>query len=103
MNDINKKEIEQTFKVLTQIVPVKVNPFFRHKILQEIAKEATLKQPLFSWLMPQLQLATLSLVLCLNIGAIFYVFSNSNETGTPTINIFAKEYALQTNASSILN
>ena len=46
MNDINKKEIEQTFKVLTQIVPVKVNPFFRHKILQEIAKEATLKLPI---------------------------------------------------------
>jgi hypothetical protein len=51
--------------------------------------------------MPQFQLATLSLILCLNIGTIFYAFSSSKET--TDLNIFAKEYALQTNTNSILN
>tara|TARA_B110000091_G_scaffold214451_1_gene268004 strand:+ start:3845 stop:4150 length:306 start_codon:yes stop_codon:yes gene_type:complete len=101
MNKISKNEIEQTFKVLTQIVPVKVNPFFKHKVLQEIAKEAPVKQPLSSWLKPQFQLAMLSLVLCLNVGTIFYAFSNSKET--TDLNTFAKEYALQTSTNSILN
>lgn len=101
MNETNKNKIEHTFKVLTQIDPVKVSPFFRHKVLQEIAKEAPVKQPLFSWLMPQFQLATLSLILCLNIGTIFYAFSSSKET--TDLNIFAKEYALQTSTNSILN
>jgi hypothetical protein len=101
MNEINKNKIAQTFKVLSQIAPVKVSPFFKNKVLQEIEQEAPLKQPLFSWLLPQFQLATLSLVLLLNIGTIFYVFSSSTET--TDLNSFAQEYELQATTNSILN
>ncbi|MDA9339436.1 hypothetical protein N9Q68_00535 [Polaribacter sp.] len=100
---MSKNEIEQTFSVLNQIAPVKVSSFFKHKVLKEIEQEVPVRLPLFSWLMPQFQLATLSLVLLLNIGTIFYVFSSSKETGTTTINTFAQEYALQTSTNSILN
>jgi hypothetical protein len=96
-------EIEKTFNAIENIERVEVNHFFKHKVLQRIAKEQEEKQLLFSWLTPQFQLATLSVILLLNVGAIFYAFSNTNNTVTTDLDTFAQEYSLQSSSSSILN
>jgi hypothetical protein len=103
MNAILKKEIEKTFDVLTQLESVELNPFFKHKVLQQTVKELEVNQPFFSWFMPQYQLAILSIVLLLNVGTIFYAFSNASDTDITDINTFAKEYSLQSSTNSILN
>lgn len=101
MNEISKHKTTQTLELLTQIAPVKVSPFFKHKLMQEFIKEVPQKPLSFYWLTPQFQWATLGLVLVLNIGTIFYAFSGSKEA--TAIALFAQEYALQTSSNSILN
>ncbi|MCL7764659.1 hypothetical protein MPF19_14640 [Polaribacter sp. Z014] len=105
----NKKyinqQVEDTFKSLDAIEKVDVNHFFKHKILQKLDAEKVEKQSVFSWFTPQLQLATLSVVLLLNLGTIFYAFNNSDKSASSSsgIEAFAKEYSLQSDSSSILN
>ena len=101
MNEISKHKTAQTLELLSQIAPVKVSPFFKHRVVQEFTKEAPQKQLFYSWLTPQFQWATLGLVLVLNIGTIFYAFSGSKEA--TAIDLFAQEFALQTSSNSILN
>jgi len=102
--DINQ-QVDDTFKSLDSINKVEVNHFFKHKVLQKIQAEKEEKQVVFSWFTPQLQLATLSVVLLLNISTIFYAFNNSTQsTGSSSdIKTFAQEYSLQSDSSSILN
>ena len=102
--DIHKK-VEETFKVLDTIDKVEVNHFFKHKVLQKIQAEKVEKKPVFSWFTPQLQLATLGVVLLLNIGTIFYAFNSSSQSTSSASDIktFAQEYSLQSDSSSILN
>ena len=102
--DINQ-QVDDTFKSLEAIKKVEVNHFFKHKVLQKIQAEKEVKQPVFSWFTPQLQLATLSVVLLLNIGTIFYAFNNSSQSTSSASDIktFAQEYSLQSDSSSILN
>ena len=99
------QQVEDTFKVLDSIEKVEVNHFFKHKLLQKINAEKEEKQAVFSWFTPQLQLATLSVILLLNFGTIFYAFHNSVESTSSTSDIeaFAQEYSLQSDSSSILN
>ncbi|AUC22965.1 MULTISPECIES: hypothetical protein [Polaribacter] len=99
------QEVEDTFKVLNTIEKVEVNHFFKHKVLQKLNAEKEEKKPIFAWFTPQLQLATLSIVLLLNFGTIFYAFNNSGESDSSTsdIEVFAQEYSLQSDSSSILN
>ena len=103
----SKEQIEQnvanTFKVLDAIEEVKVNHFFKHKVLQQLENVKEEKPKALSWFTPQLQLATLSVVLLLNVSTFIYVYSYQNETSNVTIENFAKEYALQTETNSILN
>jgi hypothetical protein len=99
------QQVEDTFKVIDAIKDVEVNHFFKHKVLQKLNAEKEEKKSIFSWLTPQLQLATLCVVLLLNAGTLFYVFTNStNNTVTSTsLETFAQEYSLQSDNNSILN
>lgn len=95
------QQVEGTFKVLDTIEKVDVNHFFKHKVLQKL-QEKEEKNTTFSWFSPQLQLATLSLVVVLNVSAILYAFSTNNNTDT-SLEAFAQEYSLYTETNSILN
>jgi hypothetical protein len=97
------KQIADSFKVLDEIDRVEVNHFFKHKVLQKIKAEKTINKPVFSWFTPQIQLATLGLILLLNVSAIFYAYSSTEVSVGSDINTFAEEYSLKTNSNSILN
>ncbi|WP_405607463.1 hypothetical protein [Polaribacter sp. Asnod1-A03] len=99
------KQVEDTFKVLDAIEKVEVNHFFEHKVLQRLNTEKEKKKSVFFWFTPQLQLATLCVVLLLNFGTIFYVFNNTTNSSNSISDIeaFAQEYSLQTSSTSILN
>jgi hypothetical protein len=97
------KAVEDTFKVLDSIEEVKVNHFFKHKVLQQIENQKVENTSIFRWFTPQLQLATLSVILLLNLGALFYSYSKNNTSNTSNLESFAKEYALQSETNSILN
>jgi hypothetical protein len=98
------QQVKDTFKVLDTIKEVEVNHFFKHKVLQKLNAEKKERQYVFSWFTPQLQLATLSVLLLLNFGTIFYMFNKSvdNSNGTSNIEAFAQEYSLQSKSNSIL-
>lgn len=97
------QKVEDTFKVLENIDKVEVNHFFKHKVLQKLNAEKEEKKVVFSWFTPQLQLAMLAVVLLLNVGTIFYAFSNSEGSTTYTIETFSQEYSLQLSSNSLLN
>ena len=99
------QQVKDTFKVLESIDKVEVNHFFKHKVLQKLNEEKEEKKSILSWFTPQLQLATLSVVLLLNLGTIFYAYNSSAKDlkTTSDIEAFAQEYSLQSNSSSILN
>ncbi|MFT4575841.1 MAG: hypothetical protein ACI9SI_000753 [Polaribacter sp.] len=99
------QQVDDTLGVLNTIEKVDVPPFFRHKVLQKLKAEREVKQSVFNWFTPQLQYATLCVVLLLNFGTIFYAFNTSQKTGTTSsgIELFAQEYSLQSESNSILN
>lgn len=97
------QQVEDTFKVLDTIEKVEVNHFFKHKVLQKMNAEKEVKQTFFSWFTPQLQLATLSIILLVNCATVFYVFSDTETSSSSTIEEFAQEYSLQSDNNSILN
>lgn len=99
---INSK-VEDTFKVLDTIEEVKVNHFFKHKVLQQLENQKEEKSTVLGWFTPQLQLATLGLVLLLNVSTIFYAFSSQEKNTEVNLESFAQEYALQSKTTSILN
>lgn len=103
--EVINQQVEDTFKVLDSIEEVKVNHFFKHKFLQQINVEKAEKKSVFYWFTPQLQLATLCILLLLNFGTIFYLFNNSvdNTNTVYGIDAFAQEYSLQSENNSILN
>mgnify|MGYP003683711645 CR=1 FL=1 len=96
-------EVEDTFKVLDTIEEVKVNHFFKHKVLQQLENQKEEKSKVLGWFSPQLQLATLGLILLMNVSALFYVFSNQDISTDSSLENFAQEYALQSETSLILN
>lgn len=96
-------EVENTFKVLDTIEEVKVNHFFKHKVLQQLDNQKEEKTKILRWFSPQLQLATLGLILLLNLSALFYTFSNQDLNSDNSLENFAQEYALQSETNSILN
>lgn len=98
-----QQQVEDTFKVLDTIDKVKVNPYFKHTVLQKLNAEKEENNTVFSWFTPQLQLATLSVMLLLNFGTLFYVYNNSANNASSDIETFAQEYSLQSVSTSILN
>lgn len=97
------QNIEDTFKVLDSIEEVKVNHFFKHKVLQQLENQAEVKPTAFSWFTPKLQLAALSLVLLMNLSTLFYAYSINDASSSTRLENFAQEYALQSETNSILN
>ena len=98
-----EESIVETFKVLETIEEVKVNHFFKHKVLQQLENQVEKKTNVFGWFTPQLQLAALSLVLLLNVSTIFYAFSSQEQTSENSLENFAQEYSLNSETISILN
>lgn len=98
-----QQQVEDTFNMLNTIKKVEVNHFFKHKVMQKIKEQKQEEKSIFSWFTPQLQLASLSVLLLLNVATIFYAFSNSEASSSSSIEEFAQEYALQSNSNSILN
>jgi hypothetical protein len=97
------KKIEDTFKVLDTIEAVKVSHFFKHKVLQQIENQQEEKSKFFGWFSPQLQLATLGLVLLMNVSAVFYAYSSEEQNSEISIEAFAEQYSLQTETNFLLN
>ena len=97
------KKVEETFQVLDSIEEVQVNHFFKHKVLKQLETQKEEKSHIFAWITPQLQLATLGLILLLNLSAVFYAYAPQEESSNSTLETFAKEYALQSETYTILN
>lgn len=97
------QNIEDTFKVLDAIKEVKVNHFFKDKVLQQYQNKQEKNSKVALWFQPQLQLAALCLVLLLNASALFYAYSSEDSNTDNTLENFAQEYALQSENTSILN
>lgn len=95
--------IEQQLEVLDSIEEVKVNHFFKHKVLQKIEQEKEMDSKVYSWFTPNLQWAVLAIVLCINVSAFYYAFNTEEQTSNPNnIQGFAQEYNLQSQ-TSLLN
>jgi hypothetical protein len=97
------KQVEATFKVLDTIEEVKVNHFFKHKILQQIENNSEEKQQVLNWFTPKIQMNTLALVLILNASALLYAFSTQENTSSINLDSFAQEYSLQSETFSLIN
>jgi hypothetical protein len=100
-NNINN--IEDLFEVLDTIQEVKVNHFFKHKVLQQLENQKEEKPKIFGWLTPQLQLATLGLILLMNVSAVLYAYSSQDESSDNSLESFAQEYSLQSETTTLLN
>lgn len=107
MKTQNNKPIDEnnTFDILDEIQEVKVSPFFKNKVLNQLREQKEEKVPLFTWFTPQLQLATLALVLCMNALTIFY--SLNIEEGAQEemsgIEAFMNDYSLDSSDAITLN
>jgi hypothetical protein len=103
----NKEQIDQqveaAFKTLGDIKEVNVNHFFKHKVLQQLAHQKEEKSRVFTWFTPQLQMASLALVVLLNASAILYAFESQTTTSDTLLESFAQEYSLQSETISLLN
>lgn len=103
----NKEHINQqvaaTFKILDSIEEVKVNHFFKHKVLQQLNNQKEEKTRILAWFTPSLQLATLGLVILLNTSAVLYAFSFQEQTSVDSLDTFAQEYSLKPETTYLLN
>jgi hypothetical protein len=97
------QQVEATFKVLDVVEEVKVNHFFKHKVLQQLNDVPEEKTSILAWFTPSFQLATLGLLLFLNTSAMMYAFSYQEQTTDVRLEAFAQEYSLQSETISLLN
>jgi hypothetical protein len=97
------KQVEAAFNAIGAIEEVKVNHFFKHRVLQQIANQKVEKAKVFTWFTPQLQIASLALVVLLNASAILYAFSSQTTTSETSLESFAQEYSLQSETTFLLN
>ncbi|MFD2565797.1 hypothetical protein [Pseudotenacibaculum haliotis] len=75
-NKNNSIENNNTFDVLDEIQEVKVSPFFKNKVLNQIGQESEEKVPSLAWFTPQLQLAAFALIVMINATAIYFSFTS---------------------------
>ena len=103
----NKEQINQqvaaTFKALEATEEVKVNHYFKHKVLQQLNVQKEEKTTVLAWFTPSLQFGTLVLVVLLNTSAVFYAFSLQEQNLADNLDTFAQEYSLQSQTTSLLN
>lgn len=94
-----------TLDILDSIQEVQISPFFKNKVLKSLAQQKEVKEPSFSWFSPKLQLASLALIICVNIGAIYYSLS-STETSQEQLSefeTFVQDYNLESTNSISIN
>jgi ABC-type phosphate transport system permease subunit len=96
-------QVVATFKALEALEEVKVNHFFKQKVLQQLNNQKEEKTSILAWFTPSLQLATLALVVLLNTSAVFYAFSLQEQNSVDSLDTFAQEYLLQSQATFLLN
>ncbi|WP_299526821.1 hypothetical protein [Winogradskyella sp.] len=97
--DITDK-IEATLNSVDTIEEVSVSPFFKGKAMRQIfAEQKQEPKVLWSWLTPQVQLATLVLIVAINV---FAVMQLRNESYDNEISNFAESYGLTEDASESL-
>jgi hypothetical protein len=97
------QQVEAAFKVLDAVEEVKVNHFFKHKVLQQLNDVPEEKTSILAWFTPSFQLATLGLLLFLNTSAMMYAFSYQEQTTDIPLEAFAQEYSLKSETISLLN
>ena len=97
------QQVQAAFKVLDAIEVVKVNPFFKQGVLQQLNNSKEQKTTILTWFTPSFQLAALGLVLLLNTSAMIYAFSYQEQITDSSLEAFAQEYSLQTETTSLLN
>lgn len=77
--EINKK-VNATLNAVDAIQEVKVSPFLKDRILNNLTTKVEENQKVWSWFTPKLQFATLIIVVLLNIYTYKILTSNSYET-----------------------
>lgn len=89
-SEIDKK-VKATIESINSIEEVRVSPFLKDRILNQLQAKVSQSSPLFSWFTPQLQLSTLALFLILNVLA--YLNVNSEDYNS-SIDEFTETYGL---------
>tara|TARA_R110002073_G_scaffold8207_5_gene45812 strand:- start:25753 stop:26073 length:321 start_codon:yes stop_codon:yes gene_type:complete len=93
-----------TLDVLDHIQEVKVSPFFKNKVLNRMNQPKEEKASSLGWFTPQLQLATLVVVICINVTTIYYSFSEQNsQQNVSSFDSFIKDYNLDSNTTIFIN
>jgi len=93
-----------TLDILDSIQEVKVSPFFKNKILNRISQQKEEKASSLGWFTPQLQLATIAIVISMNVTAIYYSFSEQNsQQNVSSFDSFVKDYNLDSNTTISIN
>ncbi len=97
-------EKNSTLDILDNIQEVKVSPFFKNQVLQNIKSQQEEITDSSGWFNTSLQLATIALVVLLNTFTIYYYVNSKGDFHQVTdIESFAKEYHLTTENSVVLN
>lgn len=87
-SEINKK-IKTTLNAVDTIQEVKVSPFLKDRILNNLTAEVKEIQNVWSWFTPKFQLATLVIVILLNVYAYKVLISDEYNT---TVEEFVDTY-----------
>ncbi|MCB4798731.1 hypothetical protein [Neotamlana laminarinivorans] len=97
-------KITKTLNAVDKIKPVNVSPFFKDKTMQKLfaEKEIVKENTIWSWFTPKLQLATLVLVITVNVWAFSKITSDSLYQNN--VNQLAETFGLNSNTqNSFLN
>lgn len=100
----NSIEKNNTLDILDEIQEVKVSPFLKNQVLNKIREQKEDKVPLFGWLSPQLQLATILVILIVNATTIFYTLDAQDSSQQLSgFEAFMKDYSLDSDNGISLN
>lgn len=92
-NNIQDK-INDAFNSIDTINEATVSPFFKDKTMQLLfAEKEDAKTRIWSWFTPQIQLATLMVIVALNV---FTITQLDSSTSTDELDEFAQTYSLTT-------
>ncbi|WP_299364310.1 hypothetical protein [Winogradskyella sp.] len=87
-----KQKIEATINSVDAIDEVKISPFFKEKTLRQMFSEKQEESAtVWSWFTPQLQFATLILIVALNVFAVMQLRDDNYDE---EISTFAESYGL---------
>lgn len=100
-NNNLQQHIDETINVLDDLKPVSLSPFFKDKTMNVLFAEKQEEQDIArTWFTPKWQLATLALVVVLNIMA----FAKRDDTSTydEAVTEFAESYGLSTSDDTLI-